>query len=245
MKIAILGNLGNMGQRYTAICKYLGQEVEGYDVKFDNPETLPRLLKWCDRVIIATPTSKHYEQCKMVIKHKKQFLVEKPLSFCVGRCMEIERLAKKNKVKGNVVCNWKFTHGPRCELVYKNQYNFYKTGPYGLPWDACQLLMLTPEYLRFKLKNTSPLFAAYVNGEKISLDAIDKSYVVMIKNWFMNSEYLWSLADATEMTCRCWIWDVAHGNNSSWRQHVASLDSRSMSLGVRAIPEKVFLKVKR
>lgn len=51
-----------------------------------------------DAVYIASPTSLHYEQAKLMMEHGKHVLVEKPITSNEKEALELQALAQKNNV---------------------------------------------------------------------------------------------------------------------------------------------------
>ena len=52
-----------------------------------------------DLIVLATPTSTHYTLAKFILEKSINLLVEKPLCLSVNHHSDLNRLAKKNKVK--------------------------------------------------------------------------------------------------------------------------------------------------
>lgn len=78
MNISILG-FGSIGQRHYSNLSSLGHLLRAYDPSTDNPETRAKVIDWADAVVIASPTSCHYEDIKDCATANKPMFVEKPL----------------------------------------------------------------------------------------------------------------------------------------------------------------------
>ncbi|MFN2261341.1 MAG: Gfo/Idh/MocA family protein [Psychroflexus sp.] len=74
------------------------QKEFGYQ-HFDNYD---ELLKSVDVIDIVTPTLSHFDMAKKAIESGIHVFIEKPITNTVAEAEELIRLAKKNKVKGQV-----------------------------------------------------------------------------------------------------------------------------------------------
>ncbi|HMB00715.1 MAG TPA: Gfo/Idh/MocA family oxidoreductase [Spirochaetota bacterium] len=63
-----------------------------------NYNTAEDLLKECDAVSIAVPTTLHYEIGKLAIKHQTHILLEKPICNIVSQAEELISLAEKQNI---------------------------------------------------------------------------------------------------------------------------------------------------
>lgn len=70
----------------------------GYKV-FESAEAL---IEACDMVDVVTPTTNHFIAAEQVIKAGKHLFVEKPIAETLDEALEIQKLAKKFNVKGQV-----------------------------------------------------------------------------------------------------------------------------------------------
>lgn len=206
MRILIIGNKGSMGRRWTACLKYLREDVLGFDIGGPVP-TAPEF----DRAIIASPTDTHVMWAEYLINAGKDFICEKPVDKDPA---VIRRLADKAKfagVDGRMCCNWLFAvnqalllgRGPdgrqgatanmgEMEIEYK----YYNSGKDGFFWDCIQLIYLSG---KFKYDRTSPMFEAFVNGDPVTLEMVERSYLIMLSEWmYGDRNRLWSLEDAAK-----------------------------------------------
>lgn len=108
IKVGILG-VGRMGQYHLNILNNLpevqlvgisdiNKELLGeLSYKFDVNvyENYKKLIKKCDAVFIATPTSTHYEYAKECLSINKHILLEKPMTTNLDQAREIVELCKK------------------------------------------------------------------------------------------------------------------------------------------------------
>ena len=183
-KILIVGGLGNMGRRYKRILKNIpGISTYCIDVNYQS---------WLDDVsfdgiIIATPTSTHYE---LILEYHEKFpdvpiLCEKPISLSMD---EIYALSEKPYLKLQMVnqyqCaleNLRFKdHRIPSGLTY---YDYFKTGNDGLYWDTINIIGLNDWVETPIIKNSSAIWTCIINGQKLTLEAIDWGYIIMIREW--------------------------------------------------------------
>jgi|WetSurMetagenome_2_1015567.scaffolds.fasta_scaffold345087_2 hypothetical protein len=199
MNILIAGALGNMGRRYTAICKHLGHTVIPFDL-FMSFSYLEDAIKKnaIDRCIIATPIESHLFWCNWCIGGGIPFLCEKPMSTDVGGMVEIMNKSEKQGTSGHMVNNWAFVAAyPLISGKHKIIYDYYNTGKDGW-WDYIQ-----PVYLGFdvKIKNESPVFECEIDGIHYNQRDFDLSYVEMVEAWLLGeTQHLWDISQAIEAT---------------------------------------------
>lgn len=134
MKFLIVG-LGSMGKRRIRNLRALSEaKIFGWDTRADRRqeaadsygiEIISELDKFndFDALIISTPPDKHEEYIKFAIERKKPCLVE--LNILLGNLIELDRLAKVNKVLIAPSCTFKFHP---CIMAIKN---IVKSGIYG------------------------------------------------------------------------------------------------------------------
>ncbi len=63
---------------------------------FDN---LDKLTEQCDALIVATPTSTHYETASKIIEKGKHVFIEKPITASIEEAEKLVKLAKEKNVK--------------------------------------------------------------------------------------------------------------------------------------------------
>jgi predicted dehydrogenase len=112
LKVGLIGT-GNMGQNHLRILSMMKDVdlVFIYDLDFEKTETLAKLnntsaaknledaLKTVDAIIIATPTSTHFEYIKRVSALVKNIFVEKPLTDSLATSQEVLQLVKQKDLK--------------------------------------------------------------------------------------------------------------------------------------------------
>lgn len=197
MKILVLGARGNMGRRYCAILRHLGQEVVEADIGD----------RWTDlefdKAIVATPTPGHAYDCLQLAMRKKSFLCEKPLSTNPREIEDLILYCEANGVDGRMVCNWKFAGMPAgCSWLpgfHEVNYSNWRTGSDGTAWDCIQLIYLAKGG-GIKIEVGAPCFRASIDYWHITLENIEQSYIKMVDYWLNKPSALWSLEDAKKAT---------------------------------------------
>lgn len=201
LKVLVIGGLGSIGKRYRAILDYLGVKNICHDTA--NPTGYRHGLMDVLReekfthAIVASPTPTHYRYCMELIGLKIPFLCEKPLSADLDQCKKIRDDAASRRVKGHVVCNYKFLM-ERYNVKHKPRYyNFYNTGRDGVEFDCCQLIYLNPD---ITLCNTYPVWTLRTDMGDMSYAIMEHQYVVMLKDWLSGGKNCWTLDDGVKMT---------------------------------------------
>jgi len=145
MKCLVVG-YGSIGSRYVKIIKRLNVDY----LIFDKFKKGKHIINDFDKVefknithtIICTPTNKHIEIAKKILKKKncKKILIEKPLSHKLDGILELKRLIKKNRAMVFVVSNLRYHTGfinlkknikkigkvKFARAFFGNHYKFYK-----------------------------------------------------------------------------------------------------------------------
>jgi len=115
MKVGLIG-LGNMGQNHLRILSMLkGVHIEFiYDLDVEKATLLARQyvvpvttdlvrnLPMVDAVVIATPTSTHYEYALMASKYVKHMFIEKPITDSLEKAIELQRIVEEKGVNVQV-----------------------------------------------------------------------------------------------------------------------------------------------
>ena len=164
-----------MGRRYAAILEHLGHEWGGEDLGPQGKGSFGD----SDAIIIATPTSTHADLIRKVMWLGKPILCEKPICKDMGELRNLMSDCVKAGARLQVVSQYDYLvrqgdQGP-------TQYDYFKTGPDGLPWDCIQIVdhaRDTPT-----LKNKSPVWHCVINGKVLNLADMDGAYVRMIDEW--------------------------------------------------------------
>jgi hypothetical protein len=174
-KYFIIGNRGNMGQRYGAILKDLGHEVFGRDLHDTNMEDLSKM----DGFIVTTPTDSHADDIEGLICFKKPILCEKPVIKDLVRLREI--IGRLGDTPFQMVNQYRFlcghSHGPTF-------YNFCKHGGDGIFWDCINVIGLAER--DWHVSDTSPVWQCTINGQHIPQERMDFAYCYMIQDWLAN-----------------------------------------------------------
>jgi predicted dehydrogenase len=144
IRIGIIG-IGRMGKNHLNILSFLNSVEVKFVSDLDNKKNHNKsflftknpfsLLKEVDAVIIATPTSTHFDIIKKIGKKVKNIFVEKPLAQNFSEVKKIINFVKKNKINLRVGFIERFN--PAIEsllkIIKKNQkiisFDFTRTNP--------------------------------------------------------------------------------------------------------------------
>ena len=91
--------------RIVAICDLHTHKIENHKIAnkvncYDHYEEMLKNEKKIDLVVIMTPSGMHYEHAKkIIIKYKKNIIIEKPICLKTSQVEELYKLAKKNRVQ--------------------------------------------------------------------------------------------------------------------------------------------------
>ena len=144
IRIGVIG-LGKMGKNHLNILSLLNSVEVKFVSDLDNNNNNNRkflfaknpfsLLKEVDAVIIATPTSTHFDIIKKIGKKVKNIFVEKPLAQNFSEAKKIISLVKKNKINLRVGFIERFNPAVESllKIIKKNQkiisFDFTRTNP--------------------------------------------------------------------------------------------------------------------
>ncbi len=144
LRLGIIG-LGKMGKNHLNILSFLNSVevvfVSDIDIKknknkkFFFTKTPFSLLKKVDAVIVATPTSTHFDLIKRIGKEVKNIFIEKPLSEDFSKVKEIINFVKKNKINLRVGFIERFNQAVETlfKIINKNEkiisFDFTRTNP--------------------------------------------------------------------------------------------------------------------
>lgn len=103
MKIAVLGDKGSIGSRHLKNLMALGIETISYDTASGPPELRAAVIGASDAVVIATPTNRHLDDLRDVIRAGKHAFVEKPIAHdtAVKEILDAARLTNRVVFVGN------------------------------------------------------------------------------------------------------------------------------------------------
>ena len=144
IRIGVIG-LGKMGKNHLQILSLLNSVEVKFVSDLDNKKNNNRkflftknpfsLLKEVDAVIIATPTSTHFDIIKKIGKKVKNIFVEKPLAQNFSVAKKIINLVKKNKINLRVGFIERFNPAVESllKIIKKNQkiisFDFTRANP--------------------------------------------------------------------------------------------------------------------
>lgn len=208
--VLIVGALGNMGQRYSSILRYLEIPFWGYDPT-PGSDFVSRLAE-TSHVIIASPTNTHLDIINMikVLKPDMHILCEKPIS------KDLDAIQTANMVNVFMVNNYQYTSQAKSGSPGHVLYDYYNSGGDGLGWDCIQLFKFGDD---ITLSNDSPIWDVEINGEKLSKDQIDQSYIDMIKDFLGAQRRLWDLRVFWKLHKKVHDYEDRNRNSSPNWQH--------------------------
>lgn len=182
MSILLVGANGNMGARYQAVLRHLGQPFEGVD-RFHSPKSIREIADVSQGVIICTPTDTHLEYLQLFSDLRKPVLCEKPL------CKDPQALAPVIAEYGHTrtPINMIFQYeelAPPMPAYGESTYNYFKHGTDGLVWDCIQIIALASGEII--LEESSPIWTCQINGHSLRLSDMDQAYISHIAQWLKN-----------------------------------------------------------
>jgi hypothetical protein len=190
-KILLMGSEGSMGKRYQAILNYLEVPFDCYDIGLHQEHGTEY-----DHYIIATPTDTHYEILKSLKDSKSKILCEKPITKDMPELEEIlswglnlTMMMQYQELKGRGIPN-----GSAQDQII-SFYDYFRTGPDNLPWDAMQVIALHEGEVKDVLvSNELPYWCVQINNEILNLAKMDLAYIVFVNKWiqsdFMTKEFI-------------------------------------------------------
>ncbi len=189
-KVYIYGINGNMGRRYSAVCRHLGVDFDGCDIGRDSADPVASFT----HRIIATPTMNHLTLINQIRNCGVSVLCEKPFINDARDMDYLESsmlMAKSVGMKLSMVSQYDF-FGDFCGAYFGapwdgTEYDFYQSGRDGLPWDCINIIWHARG--KISLKNESPIWRCIINGEHLEIGRMDEAYVDMIDSWIRNKEY--------------------------------------------------------
>jgi len=181
--IAIIGASGSMGTRYQAILRYLGKTPMLFD-----EDTWGQCLTTVgvEGIIICSPTAEHIFNIKELQRLGVPILCEKPVSCEFGALESILDL----DINLTMVNQYAFIRG--IDGDGPTYYDYYNTGKDGIEWDCLNIIGLAKGDCY--INNDSPVWKCMINGKKLTLEEVNKSYVDMLDSWLKdpkeNREYI-------------------------------------------------------
>ena len=201
--ILLVGAKGNMGSRYSAILRHLGETHYSIDIDDPWPET-----KRVKKVIIATPTCSHLNDIQVAneMYPSADILCEKPIS----RHSEDLELMRVNRKR--LYCVNQYAHLFPDTLVPLDDGgtsdNYFKHGGDGLAWDCFQLFALAEGPV--ELRENSPIWKCRINGYPYSIGSMDRAYIRMIHDFLGDMETVWGWDKIVETTRKVEQWIAAN-----------------------------------
>ena len=185
--ILVVGSRGNMGKRYCSILGNLGVKFHGVDIWPHCDLEYP--MDEVTGIIIATPTADHEVNIRSYSHWEVPILCEKPFS---KNLVEVEKMIG-TKAKVRMINQYEyFTLKQNSKGT--SYYDYFKTGTDSLAWDCINIIGLAEEMP--VLKNISPIWSCWINGNEIDLRLMDHAYVWNVESWLEgyveNSGYIMS-----------------------------------------------------
>ena len=128
-------NFSNLtGYNLTAICDVNNRNLSNAKRNYPNVKTYKNFKAAINQnnfqlIILATPTSTHYSLAKYILKKSINLLVEKPLCLSIKQHLNLNKIAKKNKV--NIFIDYPFIFSGSIKyvknVINKNTYGNLKT----------------------------------------------------------------------------------------------------------------------
>lgn len=178
MSVLIIGSEGSMGKRYQCILKHLSIDTvcvdAGHDGKF-----IMRAAERADGIIIATPTSTHFNYILGLHQFLKPILCEKPLSKNGQELKQLKELVEKENL--NLTMTMQYRSLDRKTGIGPTEYNYFRHGNDGLYWDCLQPIGLARSTIR--VAEDSPVWQCRLNGTKLNLSDMDQAYIDFVKDW--------------------------------------------------------------
>lgn len=178
MSTLIIGGLGSMGRRYSAVLSYLREPYYAVD-RESSPAAIKSFASRASRILICTPTETHLGIIKRLMTLGKPILCEKPICKNLDDLNELMSSVRHFGTKLNMVMQY-------TELVSSNgagdsEYDYFRHGNDGLAWDCLQIIALAKGHL--SLREDSPVWKCKINGQTLDLSSMDMAYVNHIRRW--------------------------------------------------------------
>ena len=188
--ILIVGDKGNMAQRYKCVFDFYHIKYVGVDTGDDILEAASR--QDIDKILVVTPTDTHFSILKSLIPLKKHILCEKPITKSISELYELYDLCTNHKCPDfDMVLQYRYLldeEQQRLNTINKSDlslYNYFKTGNDGIIWDCLQIIGLSnkdPD-----LGNNYYYWNCVINGERLRFLNMDHAYCRMLLDWNENT----------------------------------------------------------
>ena len=167
-----------MGRRYQAILKSLGHEFYTSDIE-THEDAVIGYAHMSDGIIIASPTETHHYFIHLLAPLSIPILCEKPICKSEDALTDIIEICEANKTRLTMMMQY-YTLTVQGDAG-SSSYDYFRTGPDGLPWDCFQIIALS--HGEVKINNQSPVWTCSINGRKLNLGDMDKAYVNFVRSW--------------------------------------------------------------
>lgn len=189
MRVYIAGCNGGMGRRYTAVLRHLGHVPTGFDIPgFHEGHELADKVRIeaesSDAVIIASPTETHISLLDFFAETDRPILCEKPISKNIAEIKRVMARLVRTRTKLRMVSQYDYIVDP--DFDGPTLYDYFKSGPDGLYWDCINVVKHAKG--KVTLRNESPVWNCWINGQKLNLGLMDQAYVEMMKDWLSRPE---------------------------------------------------------
>lgn len=215
--IVIVGGKGNMGTRYGRILDDSGVGKIVLDLD-SNELDWSQAMNRASGVLIATPTTTHTAVLAQVIAHRRDvpILCEKPVSKELDQ-VSLSHMANLLEARGinlQMVDQYRFVEAVSDPSVNGwTIYESFHSGNDGADWDCINIIAKADHINRVKLDVKSPLrkedgkyWNCWINGGKIELADVIKSYSKMLAHWLKdpmpNYDYI--------KTAHAKVWEYKH-----------------------------------
>lgn len=180
MRVMIIGSQGSMGLRYQAILDWLHVPYDKFDTKYSEVNNFPERAELATHFIVASPTVTHFSYINSLAPMKKPILCEKPITRSLSDLEKILTVVDKENCPFSMMYQYsKLVKSQSSDLTL---YDYFRHGPDGLVWDCLQIIgQANGEVV---LKEKSPVWTCRINGEKLSLDQMDKAYIECVEDFF-------------------------------------------------------------
>lgn len=195
MSVLLIGARGKMGTRYRHIFDSLNITHHDLDLGFEK-EDLGRLLTMNSKVVITTPTDKHFETVMTLCERKEgnkkiDLLIEKPVCKSLEMVEQLNEECQSKNITPYVVNQ--YNHYNKSLLFSHSSgpsfYDYYNTGSDGLKWDCFQIIALAKD--RPELFNKSPVWTCQINGYPLEFGEMDWAYYRMMASFNGQKQGLW------------------------------------------------------
>lgn len=198
--VVLVGANGSMGRRYRAILRWLRIPVTTYDIQDEgcSPAAVLAASETARAVIIATPTRTHSFYGNLLWDCPAPLLIEKPMS---KNLKVVEHMLNR---PSDITTMAQYAMLDNTKLGETTRYDHYHSGSDGLAWDCMTLLGLARGHA--VLNDESPIWDCTLNGQRLTLEDVQISYVKYLEAW---------LGSGRSPVSRDWMM-LAHERAEEW-----------------------------